>query len=218
MLLTWRKKSSFECIILRHNWSGLNGGWGHLFLFLRMLYHYDYYNNEKFIKYKLWAVVISLSVCLFICLCFFLFVSVFVSLFVSVCCYMCVYCWYICLFISLFFLSIYLSVCLSSVACNFASWWSVFLCICTSQFVCLSSHLSNNAPFSVSVPARYCVCPSYSIKSALHFWESLILFSQMSNLVSWSPKTSLPKIKGKAWRWRTWWGVTTFNNHDSECK
>ena len=77
-----------------------------------MFYHYDYCNNEKFIKYKLWAVVISLSVCLFICLCFFLFVSVFVSLFVSVCCYMCVYCWYICLFISLFVcLSICLSVC-----------------------------------------------------------------------------------------------------------
>ena len=171
----------------------------------------------------MWAVVISLSVCLFICLCFFLFVSAFVSLFVSVCCYMCVYCWYICLFISLFVcLSICLSVCHQlHVTSPLPDGQSFSASVLLSLFVSLLIYRSvsiYNASFSVSVPAQYCVCPSYSIKSALHFWERLILFSQMSNLVSWSPKTSLPKIKGKAWRWRTWWGVTTFNNHDSECK
>lgn len=166
----------------------------------------------------MWAVVLSLSVCLFICLCFFL--SVCLSLCLSFCLLesgvMCMYVYLltwvltlVCLFICL---SICLSVChlldVSSLSDGQSFSASVLLSLLVSLPIYRSVSIYN-ACLPVSLPAQYSVC--------LLLRENVILFSQMSNLVSWSPKTSLPKIKGKAWRWRTWWGVTICNNH-SECK
>lgn len=166
---------------------------GTSFSFKGFFYHYDYYNNKKFIKSKLWAVVSSLSVCSFVCVSFCLSVSVFVSLFVRVWRYV-----HVCVSINLgidlgmsVYLSVHLSLCLSSVRCKLSIWWSVFLCICTSQFVSslpiYRSVSIYNACLPVSLPAQYSVCLSYSVKSSLLLWENV------SNIIFTNVKSSFLK-------------------------
>ena len=170
--------------------------------------------------------------CSFIFVCLSVHLSVFLSVCLSLCLSLCllesgVMCMYVylliwvltlvCLYICL---SICLSVChlldVSSLSDGQSFSASVLLSLLVSLPIYRSVSIYN-ACLPVSLPAQYSVCLSYSVKSPLLLWENVILFSQMSNLVSWSPKTSLPKIEGKAWGWRTWWGLTICNNH-SGCK
>lgn len=161
---------------------------------------------------------VHLSVCSFVCL----------SLCLSLCLLesgvMCMYVYLLTWVLTLVCLYICLSICLSVChlldVSSLSDGQSFSASVLLSLLVSLPIYRSvsiYNACLPVTLPAQYSVCLSYSVKFPLLLRENVILFSQMSNLVSWSPKTSLSKIKGKAWRWRTWWGVTIYNNH-SECK
>lgn len=171
--------------------------------------------------------------CSFIFVCLSVHLSVFLSVCLSLCLSLCllesgIMCMYVYLLtwvLTLVCLYICLSICLS--VCHLLDVSALFDGQSFSASVLLSllvlfpsiDLFLSIMPVCLSVCLHNTVYVCLTVLSLLYFFErmSVILFSQMSNLVSWSPKTSLPKIKGKAWRWRTWWGVTICNNH-SECK